>query len=86
MKDNNDVTITNGMSFFHDGRAVPDLLTTAELILFLRIPEISKAKDCNNVVDNLVRMRGLPRIQLCNKLLFSRQAVLEWVNKQTIWN
>jgi len=73
------------LSYFAGGRPVLDLMTSAELIDYLRIPEISKAKDCNNVIDNLVRMRGLPRIQLCNRILFPRKAVLEWIEKETKW-
>lgn len=62
-----------------------DLLTEAELIDFLRIPEISKSQNFSNVIDNLVRMRNLPRVQLCNKVLFPRQAILEWIKKETKW-
>ena len=72
------------LSFFPDGRPVPDLMTANELISFLRIDVISKAKNCKNVIDNLIRMRGLPRIQLSNKILFPREAILEWISKQTI--
>ena len=38
----------------------PELLTEDELIRFLRIPEISKANDYSNVIDNLKRMHDLP--------------------------
>ena len=38
-----------------------ELLTEEELILFLRIPEVSKAKNYHFVVENLKRMRDLPR-------------------------
>lgn len=75
-----------GPSFFPDGRPVPDLMTQDEVILYLRIPEISEAKDYNNAIDNLKRMRDLPRIPLCNTILFPREAVLEWIRNQTIWN
>ena len=63
---------------------VPDLMTEQELVQFLRIPEVSKASNYSNVVKNLIRMRDLPRIELCNKLLFPRQAILEWVENETI--
>ena len=63
-----------------------DLMTESELIKFLRIPEVSTAKDYHNVVKNLIRFRDLPRIQICKKLLFPKQAVLDWINKETIRN
>lgn len=80
----NQVTYTGTAPLSSPG-PFPDLLTEAELIDYLRIPEISKAKNCNNVIDNLIRMRNLPRIHLCNRLLFPRQAVLEWIRNETDW-
>ena len=64
--------------------SVPDLLTEKELVHFLRIPEVSTASDHHNVIKNLIRFRDLPRIQICNKLLYPRQAVLEWIMSETI--
>ena len=46
-------------------RPCPELLTEAELIEFLRIPEISKAKNYHNVIYNLKRFHDLPRIHIC---------------------
>ena len=57
----------NIVSFFADGRSVPDLLTEDELIEFLRIPQVSKSTDYSNVVKNLIRFRDLPRIHISNK-------------------
>jgi len=62
----------------------PDLMTEQELVQFLRIPQVSKATDYSNVIKNLIRFRNLPRIQICNKLLFPRQAVLNWIENETI--
>ncbi len=62
----------------------PDLMTEQELILFLRIPEVSKAKDYHNVVKNLIRFNDLPRIHICKKRLYPRKAVMAWIDKQTI--
>ncbi len=62
----------------------PDLMTERELIKFLRIPNVSTAADYSNVIKNLIRMRGLPRVEICNKLLYPRQAVLKWVESETI--
>ena len=45
-----------------DWQPVPQLMTEDELIRFLRIPEISKASDYSNVIDNLRRMHDLPCI------------------------
>ena len=61
----------------------PELLTEEELILFLRIPEISNATDYSNVVENLKRMHDLPRIHICGKLLYPREAVKEWIRSKT---
>ena len=61
----------------------PDLLTENELIAFLRIPEISGSQDYHNVIEHLKKVRGLPRIRMCNKVLFPRKAVLHWIEKET---
>jgi len=74
----------NQPSHFPNGDPVPDLLTEDELIRFLRIPEVSAAKDFHNVVENLIRMRDLPRIQIGRRLLFPRRAIIKWVEKHTI--
>ena len=60
----------------------PELMTEAELIEFLRIPELSDSKDYHNVIENLKRARGLPRIHICRKALYPKKAVLLWVEKQ----
>jgi len=63
---------------------VPQLMTQNELVRFLRIPEISAAKDQHNVIEHLKRYRDLPRIRLCNKTLYPLNAILEWIERQTI--
>ena len=60
-----------------------DLLTESELIKYLRIPEVSKAKDLSNAIDNLKRFHDLPRIHICGKPLFPLEAVREWIRKNT---
>jgi len=75
-----------GPSYFADGKVVPDLMTIDEVVVFLRIPEVSTAKDYHNVVKNLIRYRDLPHIRISNRLLFPRQAVLEWIGSETIRN
>jgi hypothetical protein len=60
-----------------------ELLTEEELIHFLRIPQISSAKDYHNVVENLKRLRRLPRIYICNKTLYPRKAIEKWIEQQT---
>jgi len=62
-------------------RDFPDLMTEEELIDFLRIPEVSKAKDFHCVVENLKRMRDLPRIRISNKPLYLKEAVISWIQK-----
>jgi len=86
MSSNEDDYGYSSVSYMKVGDAVkpaPELMTEDELITFLRIPEISKAKDYRNVIDNLIRMRDLPRIQISNRLLFPRQAILEWIKSVT---
>jgi hypothetical protein len=61
----------------------PELLTEEELILFLRIPNISNAKDYSNVIDHLKRMHCLPRIHICGKILYPTEAIKEWIRKKT---
>ena len=61
----------------------PELLTEEELIAFLRIPKISKSQDYHNVIENLKRMHDLPRIHICGKLLYPREAVKEWIRAKT---
>lgn len=73
------------VSYFSDGRPVPQLMTEQELIELLRIPEVSSSQDYSNVVQYLIRFRDLPRIHLCKKLLFPKKAILEWIEKETIW-
>jgi hypothetical protein len=58
----------------------PELMTKNELIRFLRIPEISKSQDYDNVVDNLVGMHGLPCIHLCRQPLFPLEAIRRWIH------
>ena len=61
----------------------PQLMTQNELLRFLRIPEISAARDQHNVIEHLKRYRDLPRIRLCNKTLYPLNAILEWIEKET---
>ena len=64
-------------------KTYPDLMTEAELIKYLRIPEISRSGKFHNVIENLKRMRDLPRIHLCSKTLYPLKAIRDWVNKET---
>ena len=63
----------------------PTLMTEEELIRFLRIPEISNARDHHNVIENLKRMHGLPRIHLCGKVLYPTEAVRAWIEKNVTY-
>jgi hypothetical protein len=75
------------VQFMPDGNGgfmpCPDLLTEDELIRFLRIPQISSAKDYHNVIEHLKRYRGLPRISICNRILFPKEAILKWIERET---
>jgi hypothetical protein len=61
----------------------PTIMTEEELIQFLRIPAISNAKDHHNVVENLKRLRNLPRIHICNRALYPKEAILQWIEQET---
>ena len=60
-------------------RPCPSIMTEEELIRFLRIPEISHAKNHQNVIENLKRTRSLPRIHLCGKTVYLADAVKAWL-------
>ena len=60
-----------------------ELMTESEVIQFLRIPEVSNSKDYHNVIEHLKRFRDLPRIHICNKALYPKKMILEWVEKET---
>ncbi|MBN1125078.1 MAG: hypothetical protein JXA82_08720 [Sedimentisphaerales bacterium] len=55
------------------------------MIDFLRIREISSSKDPHNVIEHLKRMRGLPRLSICNKVLYPLEAVRQWIEKETTY-
>lgn len=61
----------------------PELLTEEELIVFLRIPEVSKSKDYHNVIENLKRMHDLPRVHICGKPLYPLEAIRQWIREKT---
>lgn len=64
-------------------KSFPNLLTEDELIRFLRIPRISKAKNYHNVVAHLKRYHNLPCIHICRKPLYPLEAVLDWIKETT---
>lgn len=61
-------------------RLCPDLMTEDELVRYLRIPEVSKAADHGNVVNNLKRMHGLPCIHISKQPLYPLEAIRQWVH------
>lgn len=63
---------------------VKDLMTQSELIEYLRIPEISKTKNYDYVVDNLKRMHDLPCIHICKQPLYPLVAVRRWVDEKLL--
>jgi hypothetical protein len=60
-------------------------MTEGELIVYLRIPEVSKSKDYHNVVENLKRMHKLPRVHICGRPLYPREAIREWIRQKTAY-
>ena len=61
-----------------------ELLTQDELIEFLRIPEVSKAEDYNNVIDNLKRIHNLPCIHICKQPIYPLSAIRKWVEDKLL--
>ena len=61
----------------------PDIMTEEELIRYLRIPEVSKAKNFHNVIENLRRMHDLPSIHICRQPLYPLEAIVKWVEEKT---
>ena len=57
----------------------PTVMTEEELICFLRIPEISRSRNHRNVIENLKRRYGLPRIHLCGKTVYLTDSVKAWL-------
>ena len=80
-----DMLITPAVSPDGNGEFAPcpDLLTEEELVIFLRIPHVSNSKNYHNVIENLKRMHGLPRIHICGKPLYPREAINEWIKNKT---
>jgi hypothetical protein len=68
----------------HKVDGFPELMTRSELVRFLRIPEVSKASNFDNVVDNLQRMHDLPCIHICKQPLYPIDAVRRWIEKKLI--
>lgn len=60
----------------------PTVMTEQELIRFLRIPEISGAANYRNVIENLKRRHGLPRIYLCGKTVYLVDSVKQWLQQR----
>lgn len=60
-----------------NGKPCPALLTEQELIEFLRIPEVSKAKEYRHVVANLKRVHDLPCIHIGRQPLYPLESVLQ---------
>lgn len=61
----------------------PELLTEEELIAYLRIPHVSNSKNYHNVIENLKRVHGLPRIHICGKPLYPLEEIREWIREKT---
>jgi hypothetical protein len=77
------VNVTNYGEKMSDNHNNFELMTEAEIVQFLRIPEVSNSKDYHNVIEHLKKVRGLPRIHICHKVLYPKKAVLQWVEKET---
>ncbi len=56
----------------------PTLITEEEVISFLRIPDISSAKNHRHIIENLRCKHDLPRIHLCGKAVYLTDAAKAW--------
>jgi len=63
-------------------RADSILMTQPELVQYLRIPEISKAENYDNVIENLRRFHNLPSVSICRQPLYPKPLVNKWVLEQ----
>ena len=76
----------NNCSVLPDGNGgftpCPELMTEEELIHFLRIDQISKAKNHKSAVAHLKRVHDLPCIHICHQPLYPREAVLKWIQER----
>jgi len=80
-------TIATALPEGHGGiMTFPELLTEEELVLFLRIADVSNSRNHHNVIEHLKRYRDLPRIHICNKALYPMQAIRKWIDKETTDN
>ena len=57
----------------------PELMTRVELAKYLRISEVSKSANFDNVIDNLQRIHNLPTIHIARQPLYPLAAVREWI-------
>ncbi|OHB61715.1 MAG: hypothetical protein A2Y76_00010 [Planctomycetes bacterium RBG_13_60_9] len=60
----------------------PELMTEAELVHFLRIPDVSRGTNPHNVVENLKRFHQLPCIHISRRPLYPLVAVRRWVEEK----
>jgi len=58
---------------------LPELMTEAELMYSLRIPDVSPGANPQNVVENLKRFHHLPCIHISRQPLYPLTAVRRWV-------
>ena len=62
----------------------PELMTEAELMHFLRIPDVSDGASPHNVVENLKRFHHLPCIHISRQPLYPLIAVRRWVEDKLV--
>ena len=59
-----------------------EVMTEEELIDFLKIEQISSSRNPHNVIENLKRVHGLPRVPLCGKNVYLKEAVIVWLKSR----
>ena len=62
----------------------PELMTEAELMHYLRIPEVSQAVNPHHAVENLKRFHQLPCIHISRQPLYPLAAVRRWVEDKLV--
>lgn len=82
LNDNNNNECTGEHHGTVNNERFPEIMNRSELAQYLRLDEVSKAKNFDNVIINLQRMRDLPVVHICRKPLYYKPSIREWLREQ----
>ncbi len=60
----------------------PELMTQDELVRYLRLPDVSKAKNYSHSIKHLADVHGLPSIHISRQPLYPLSAVRKWIEEK----